>query len=142
MNFESRNPNFEERVKEKFKVNHLSHHLGIELTEISSGEIHAEVPLRAELKQQDSIAHGGLTLTLSDVVAGFAAYSLLPEDKRAVTAEIKTSFLRPGKADKLVGIGKVIKPGKHMLFCESEIFAIYEGKSTLIAKATSIMAVI
>ena len=59
-----------------------------------------------------------------------------------MTAELKNSFLRPGKGEKLIGIGKVIKAGKNMLFCESEIFAQEGERRTLIAKATTIMAVI
>lgn len=142
MNFSPRNPKFKERVIQKFKLNSLSHHIGISLTDISAGEVWAKVPISQEVSQQDNIAHGGLTLTLADVVAGFAAYSLVEENQRVVTAELKNSFFKPGKGDYLIGKGTVVKAGRQMMFCESEIFAETNGERTLIAKSTSIMAVI
>lgn len=81
-------------------------------------------------------------MTLSDIVAGLAAYTLCPADKRVVTVEIKVSCLRPGRGDVLVARGTVLKPGRQYHFCEGEVWSIEDEKPVLVVKATTTMAVI
>lgn len=133
--------NFEQIVKENFATNHFAKEIGFVLTEIAPGITIGELPLRQALRQQDEFAHGGIVITLCDVVAGLAAYTLVRGKERVVTAEIKVSFLKPGRGDKLIAKGWVIKPGRNLYFCESEVYDIGEdGKPILIAKSSSSMA--
>jgi acyl-coenzyme A thioesterase PaaI-like protein len=41
-----------------------------------------------------------------------------------------------------VALGSVLKAGKRFHFCEAEIFSVHQGVYTLMAKASSTMAVI
>ena len=86
--------------------------------------------------------HGGVTATVSDIVAGFAAFSIVAEGQGVVTVELKVSYLNPGKGHTLKAIGTVIKPGSKLHFCESELWVISDDSEVLIAKSSSTMAIL
>lgn len=137
----SPNISYKELVQEKFKKNKFSHFIGFELTKIEEGFVEGELVLKEQHLQQNNFAHGGIILTLCDVVAGFAAFTMVQNHQHVVTAEIKVSCLRPGIGEKLIARGRVLKPGRQIHFCESELWAVSEGKEQLIAKSSSSMAV-
>lgn len=116
--------------------------LGIELITIEPGYTEARVPFQEMHEQQDQYVHGGLTATMADIASGFAAYTLVAEGERVVTADIRTSYLRPGVGETILSKGWVLKPGHNFYFCEAEVFMIRDGKEVMIAKSSSTMAVI
>lgn len=136
------NPNYRELVESKLRVNAFANHIGFSFTKIEPGRTEGILPLQDFLTQQNGFAHGGTLMTLSDIVAGFAAFTLVKEGEHVVTAEIKVSCLRPGKGSELIGKGWVIKPGKNIHFCESEVWAVDNGTEKLVAKSSSSMAVV
>lgn len=107
--------------------------LGIEF--IAMGEGSAEIALELKDMHLNSwqVTHGGVTMTMLDVVMSMAGRSLQPEAKGGVTVEMKTSFLQPaGTAGaRLVAKGKVFHRSTTMCFCEGEL---WEGER-LVAKA-------
>jgi uncharacterized protein (TIGR00369 family) len=136
------NPAFRDVVREKLALNRFARYVGFEMLKVEPGFTEGRVKMEEHHRQQEGWAHGGLLMTLCDIVAGFAAYTMTPAGQRVVTAEIKVSCLRPAKGDILVARGSVIKAGSHFHFCESEVWS-YEGdESILAAKATTTMAVI
>lgn len=141
--FEVKNPNFREHTREKLKKQHFMHHLDMTLTHIEAGDVIAEVNFHDYLQQQNGFLHGGVTATLCDVSAGFAAYSLVAEDEVVVTGDLRVSYLNPGSAPKFIAKGWVIKTGKLLHFCESEVWGVYPDKeSILIAKASATMVTV
>jgi len=124
------------------RLNRFAHFIGFELLKVEPGFIEGQVKMLDHHRQQEGWAHGGLLMTLCDIVAGFAAYSTTEAGKRVLTAEIKVSCLRPGKGDILIARGTVLKPGKHFHFCECEVWSVEEGETLLAAKGTTTMAVV
>ena len=59
-----------------------------------------------------------------------------------VTAELKTSLLRPGKGQRLVCEALVLKAGRTLSFTEAEVFAEHDGQRTLVMKASATMALV
>ncbi len=117
--------------------------LGFHVTKITAGRVEGELKLEEKHKQHKGFAHGGLIATLADIVAGFAAVSLVPKHHHVVTADLKVSYLHPGVGGKLVAIGYVLKQGRKLSFCEAEVYAEKEGAGLLlIAKASATMATI
>lgn len=114
------------------------HHIGADLTLIEPGRVEAELSLELIHQQQRGFAHGGLIATMADLVAGFAGVTLIPDDHGMVTAELKVSYLNPGIGKKIVAKGWVLKAGRRLHFCESEVWC----DDKLIAKATATMAVV
>jgi len=141
-NFTPSNPDFEKMVLEKIKGNHFTHFIGFEVHTITPGRVEGSMRLEEHHLQQMGFVHGGVTATVSDIVAGFAAFSLVAEGQGVVTVELKVSYLNPGKGHTLKAIGTVIKPGSKLHFCESELWVIGDESEVMIAKSSSTMAIL
>ncbi|RSK48854.1 PaaI family thioesterase [Hymenobacter rigui] len=128
----------ETRIRRKLTRQHFMHHIGADLTSITEGRVEAELQLEHQHQQHSGFAHGGLVATMADLVAGFAAVTLVPEGTGVVTVELKTSYLHPGVGQRLRAVGWVLKAGRRLHFCEAEVWC----DTLLIAKATATMAVL
>jgi len=82
--------------------------------------------------------HGGVISSLAANTGWYAVISNLPEDKTAVTIEIKINYLKPAKRGTLKAIGKVLKLGKKVAFAVVELYADKE----LVAYATGTYAIL
>ena len=79
------------------------------------------------------MAHGGVLLSLLDVVMAMAGWSLDPGAEGGVTVEMKTSFLQPAKAgSRLTASAHALHSSRSLAFCEGEI---RDTDDRLIAKA-------
>ncbi|WP_299700028.1 PaaI family thioesterase [uncultured Pontibacter sp.] len=135
------NPDFKEDIKEKLERQEFMKLMGFEVTKIEVGRVEGELVLEQRHKQHKGFAHGGVIATLADIVAGFAAVSLVPKDHHVVTAEIKVSYFHPGVGDKLLAKGIVLKQGRKINFCEAEVYVVKgDQEPLLIAKASASMA--
>jgi uncharacterized protein (TIGR00369 family) len=137
------NPEFREDIKEKLERQEFMKLMGFEVKEIKVGRIEGEMQLEQKHRQHKGFAHGGVIATLADIVAGFAAVSLVPKGHHVVTAELKVSYFHPGVGDKLLAKGYVLKQGRKLNFCESEVYVVKgDQEPLLIAKASATMATI
>ena len=132
------NSDLEARIRRKLVRQHFMHLIGADLTAIALGRVEAELTIAQKHLQQRGFAHGGLIATLADLVAGFAAVTLVPDDFGVVTSDLKISYLHPGVGQQLKAIGWVLKAGRRLHFCEAEVWC----DGLLIAKASATMAVI
>ena len=111
-------------------------HLGFELLRFEKGEAEIAVELRDELTNSWGVAHGGVTMTLLDVVMAHAARSPddigIAESSGVVTIEMKTSFMRPGLG-RLVGSGRRLHRTAKLAFCEA---SLHDAAGELVAHAT------
>lgn len=112
-------------------------HLGFELLGLGDGEAEVAVLLRDDLLNSFKVAHGGLTMTLLDVVMAHAARSVHKElpnfGPGVVTVEMKTSFMRPGLG-RLLARGRLLHRSSSLAFCEGSVYA---GDGALAAHATA-----
>lgn len=138
MRFIPAETDFVEMVQSKIASNHFMHYLGLKITSVNAAEVEAELDLQPHHLQQINFVHGGVTATVADIVAGFAAFTLVKKGQGVVTADLKISYLNPGVGKKLKARGTVLKAGNMLHFCESEIWV----NDVLIAKASAIMVVI
>jgi len=113
--------------------------LGAKLTGVAPGKIEITAPILPLATQQQGFGHAGLTFSIGDSAAGYAALTLLPEDKDVVTSEIKINLLAPALGDRLVARGRVVRPGKRLIVVLSEVFAVTGGLETQIALLTGTM---
>ncbi len=111
-------------------------HLQFELIRFDGGQAQIDCVLRDELLNSYNVAHGGVTMTLLDVVMAHAARSpdVAGGESRAgvVTVEMKTSFTRPGK-DRLISTGRVLHRSASLVFCEG---SVHDPRGELVAHAT------
>lgn len=109
------------------------HDLGVEFLGMGNGE--AQVALNLEKRHMNSwmVTHGGVTMTLLDVVMSMAGRSLDSNARGGVTVEMKTSFMQPcgHPGGRIVAKGKAIHHSSSMCFCEGELW----NGDKLVAKA-------
>lgn len=116
--------------------------LGVEPTSVSDGQVSSQLLLAPRHLQHTGQAHAGVMAAMADHTMGSAAQTLAPHGFWAITAELKTSQLRPGKGERLVCVGRVIKAGRALSFTEAEVFAEALGQRTLVMKASATMAMV
>jgi uncharacterized protein (TIGR00369 family) len=121
------------RIHESFAAQSMMRTPGAEIAEVSAGLVRITAPILPGAQQQQGYGHAGLTFSIGDSAAGYAALTLLPLDMEVVTAEIKINLLAPARGDRLIATGRVIKPGKRLSIVIAEVHAEADGMQTLIA---------
>lgn len=101
------NPDFAARVRESFGRQRVMATLGARIVHLAPGEVHLELPFRAELTQQHGYLHAGIVTTLLDSACGYAAFSLMPADATVLSVEFKVNLLAPAAGEKLLARGRV-----------------------------------
>lgn len=131
----ARDPDFEARVRASFAKQGLMRHLGVEILRVAPGEIELAVPYRQELGQQHGFFHAGVTSAIADSASGYAALSLFPPGTGVLTTEFKINLLNPAKGKRLEAEGRVLKSGRTLSVCRSEVFALDGDRRTHVATA-------
>jgi len=137
------NPDFRETILAHLERQEFMKHIGCRLTVIEPGYVEAEIDLDVIHRQQIGLVHGGVTATIADVAAGFAGFTLVGPEQHTVTAELKISYFAKGRGRRLRAVGRVVKPGRSLHFCEADVYCHDDDdRAVLIARATTTMAVI
>ena len=131
--FTPRDPGFGPRVEASFARQAFMGHLGVRIAHLAPGEVDLAVPFQPGLTQQHGFFHAGVTATIADSAAGYAALSLFAPGTGILTTEFKINLLAPARGEQLVARGRVIKPGRTLTVCRSDVAAVADGEETLIA---------
>jgi uncharacterized protein (TIGR00369 family) len=107
----------------------------IEPEEIRRGYFRSRVRITEEHRQQDGFIHAGLMATMADHTAGYAAFTMVPEDRQILTIEFKINFLRPAFGEGLECVSRIIREGNTILIAESEVHDERKDEKALAAKA-------
>jgi uncharacterized protein (TIGR00369 family) len=135
MKLEPRDPHYDQRTRASFDRQGFMHHLGARIVEVRPGHVVVDVLFGEPLSQQHGYFHGGVVAALADVASGYAAFSLLEPDASNVTVEFKLNLLAPAEGEKLIAHGSVIKPGKTLTVCQSNVFSVTAAGEQLCATA-------
>ncbi|MTI09197.1 PaaI family thioesterase [Curvivirga aplysinae] len=138
---EPRNPAFKTRVADSFKRQKFMSTIGAKLGTVEPGYAEIELPFDEALSQQHGFFHGGVIGTLGDNCCGYASFSLMAETDSVLTVEFKVNLMAPGQGEKLIGKGRVIKPGKTLMVSQADIYAVQNGTEKLIATTLATMMV-
>jgi len=115
---------------------------GFKLDLLERGRAESSLEVTKAHSQQDDFVHAGVMATMADHTAGYAAFSVVPDEFRILTLEFKINFLRPAVGDLLICRAKVVKEGKNILVADSEVYSQRNGVEKLAAKAlVTLMAV-
>ena len=107
---------------------------------VEPGSVTISCPFSDHLTQQHGLMHGGVIASIADVACGYAAMSLMSEDRDVLTVEFKVNFLKPAKADRVVAVAKVVQAGRTLTICEASVFDS-SGAKVLARMTATMMAV-
>lgn len=137
--FNPRDPNFEERVRESFARQTLMSTIGARLVRVSPGEVDVELLFREDLSQQHGYLHAGVVTAIVDTACGYSALSLMESGADVLTIEYKINFVSPARGERLIARGRVTKPGRTITACAGDVFAVSEGGEKLVASMLATM---
>lgn len=127
--FEPRDPNYKKKIQASFANQGAMKTLGGELIAVEPGRVVIELPFSNKITQQHGFVHAGVLTTMMDSAAGYAAFSLMPEEAEVLTIEFKTSLMAPAKGGRFRFQGHVVKSGRTITFTEAEAFALVDGEN-------------
>ena len=116
--------------------------LGVEPVAVAEGRVTTVLPIQPRHFQHTGQVHAGVMATLADHTMGAAAQTQAPDGHWVITAELKTSLLRPAQGERLVCEAVVIKAGRRLSFTEAEVHAESQGQRMLVMKASATMALV
>lgn len=117
--------------------------IGAVLESVESGTVTITCGFDEGLTQQHGLLHGGVVASLVDVACGYAALSVMPEEREVLTVEFKVQFLKPAQTDRLIAVGQVVQAGRTLTVCEGSVFdatrtrVLARMTATMMAVATS-----
>jgi len=115
--------------------------LGVVPIAVAEGSVSSELVVQQRHTQHTGVVHAGVMATMADHSMGAAAQTLAPQGHWILTAELKTSLLRPARCERLVCEAHVLKPGRQISFTEADVWAVSGDERTLVMKASATMAV-
>jgi uncharacterized protein (TIGR00369 family) len=125
MNDRTATPSFPIRIP-------FTEHLGIRLVEMTREHAVVSLEKRPELLNSWGATHGGVIMTMLDLVMSWAVRGHYEVLGGVLTVDLSVGFMRAGFGDKVSAEGRVLHGGKSTAFCEGEA-RDEEGK--LLAKA-------
>jgi uncharacterized protein (TIGR00369 family) len=111
---------------------------GIDLVRAEPGEV--EIALRAEDHHLNLLGtlHGGMLATAADTAMGLAMRTRAEPGSTYVTVQLDLHYLVPGRAGRIVAIGRAVKSGRQTGYAEADVL---EGNS-LLARASATFSVV
>jgi uncharacterized protein (TIGR00369 family) len=126
-----------DRIRQSFDRQGLMRTLGATLESVESGTVTVACVFDERLTQQHGLLHGGVLASLVDVACGYAALTVMPENREVLTVEFKINFVKPAKTDRLIAVGQVVHAGRTLTVCEGSVFD--STRARLLARMTATM---
>ncbi|CTQ49743.1 PaaI family thioesterase [Jannaschia donghaensis] len=108
------------RITDSFARQGLMRTLGATLEKVIEGEVRIAATVSPRSAQQHGVGHAGLTFSLADSAAGYAALTTMEEGFEVVTSEFRISLLAPARG-RLVATGRVIRPGRRLIAVAADV---------------------
>lgn len=121
------------RIHASFARQSLMATFGACITGLSPGKVELTAPILPLAQQQHGAGHAGLTFALADTAAGYAALTLMPDDREVMTVEAKINLIAPALGSHLIARGEVVRAGRRLTVVRADVFALREGVETCVA---------
>ena len=122
-----------ERVAKSFDSQAFMKTIGAELISVEQGKVIISLKLKSSLMQQHGFGHAGVTFSIGDSAAGYAALTKMESHQEVLTSEMKIQLLSPSHGSMLKAIGSVIKAGRRLLVVKSDVYSVSDKKEKLVA---------
>jgi uncharacterized protein (TIGR00369 family) len=132
----------ERRVRDSFARQRFMETLGASVESVGDGTVVLRLPVRDALTQQHGFMHAGAIATLADSACGYAALTKMPPDAAVLSIEFKVNMLAPAVGEALVARAEVIRAGRTVMVCRSDVYAVKGSEEKLVAAMQGTMAVV
>jgi uncharacterized protein (TIGR00369 family) len=114
--------------------------MGIEVVEAEGGRAVLNMPVRHDMHNGVGWLQGGLLVALADEAMALAVYPLLADGEGIATISESTSFIKGVRDGIIFAEGRVIRKGRRVVFCESEVWT-GAGERVLLSRTSAAFAV-
>ena len=124
---------FFSKISQSFEQQAFMKTLGAQLELVENGKVIISVRLKRSMMQQHGFGHAGVTFSIGDSAAGYAALTQMGENQEVLTSEMKIHLLSPADGKILKAVGSVLKTGKKLIVVKSDIYSIKDEKEKMVA---------
>src|SRR5690242_8843268 len=122
------------RARQAFASVPYAKFLGLELGDIQRDEVSIHLNVRAELKQNRGVVHGGVIASLIDTASAFAVVTRLEPDDRVTTTDLTIHYLRPVTEGRMTATARIVRPGRRLFVLSVDVT---DSKGILVATAVT-----
>ncbi len=118
----------------------LPGHLGITITEVSNGEVRAELQVKKSLMAPNGYLHAGSVVTLADTSAGYGCVAHLPEGATGFTTiELKSNHLGTARDGTIECVARPVHIGKTTQVWDAVVTHRESGKTIALFRCTQMI---
>ena len=121
------------KVAKSFESQAFMKTIGAKLDSVDEGRVVISVELKSSMMQQHGFGHAGVTFSIGDSAAGYAALTKMEKNQEVLTSEMKIHLMSPADGKILKAVGSVLKAGRRLLVVQSNIYSGDEKNEKLIA---------
>ncbi len=121
-------PEYEKTVVDGLRQQKFLNFIGAELSRVFPGCCALQLKYRGNMTHGPLCFHPGVIGALANSAGELAALTLLPPGSSLATTEYKLNLIAPARGNVLVAHAKVVKAGKTMTVCTSEIY-VHKARS-------------
>ena len=121
------------KVAKSFESQAFMRTIGAKLESVEEGRVVISVELKPSMMQQHGFGHAGVTFSIGDSAAGYAALTKMGRNQEVLTSEMKIHLMSPADGKILKAVGSVLKAGKRLLVVQSNIYSGDDKNEKLIA---------
>lgn len=129
-------------IATSFSRQGLMRTFGASLVRVQRGEVEIAMPWSEAVTQQHGFFHGGVVGALADSACGYAALSLVGDGEAGLTAEYKINLLSPARGERLIAVGRVIKPGRTLIVAQGDVLTETGGARKAVATMLMTLCVV
>lgn len=118
----------------------LPGHLGIVITKVAPGEMHASLAVRPQLMAPNGYLHAGTVVTLADTASGYGCIASLPAGATGFTTiELKSNFLGTAREGTIDCVAKATHLGRTTQLWDAVVTHRDTGKTIALFRCTQLL---
>ncbi|MCH1411992.1 MAG: PaaI family thioesterase [Rhodobacteraceae bacterium] len=121
------------KITQSFESQAFMNTIGAKLDLVEEGKVIISVELKPSMLQQHGFGHAGVTFSIGDSAAGYAALTKMGKHQEVLTSEMKIHLLSPADGETLKAVGSVLKAGRRLIVVQSDIYSLNDKNEKLVA---------
>ena len=124
----------------RFGAGFLPTHLGIQITQVQGGEVHAHLDVQPFLLAPNGFLHAGSVVTLADTAAGYGCVANLPEGASGfTTVELKSNHLGTAREGRVLCVARAVHLGRTTQVWDAVVTSQTSGKTMALFRCTQMV---